>query len=164
MLRQLLCLSLACLTSLAAEQIDDIEFELPSNQNWKIEEDITNSSGTVHLYMPDNDSDDIYEVFSAQIFKTSFCDQDLRDFGDWLKISFPFYEFTHNLIESNEDSTTMEVFSYDEKDFELYILIRKIRSENGVVFLTYSTDNEAEIETIRSQWIPMILNAKAQIK
>ncbi|MBS0653186.1 MAG: hypothetical protein JSR39_06600 [Verrucomicrobia bacterium] len=161
MFRHLFCLSLLFFGSLAAESIDNIEFQLPAQQGWRVEEEIVNSLGMAQIYLPENDPFvDTFELFSAQLFHVPFVNDKPEEFGQWMQIAFPFFALHCNLVETSEDSTTMEIFGFEDGQLELYSLFRRIRSDNGTVLLSYSTDKGLEAEENRNLWIQTLLNAK----
>ncbi len=161
MFRHLLCLSVLFFGTLAAENIDNIAFQLPVEQGWNVEEEVVNSLGIVQIYIPEDDPYvDTFEFFSAQLFHVPYAYVNPEEFALWMQISFPFLELKCNLIECNEDSTTIEIFGYDDGVLEVYSIFNRIRSEQGTVLLTYSTDKELDSDENRSRWIQFMLDAK----
>lgn len=177
MLRTLICLGLLLVGPLTAEQlIDNITFSLPTSEKWAIQEDVSNAFGHATIYAPcekqneeswdvfsDFDDDDRFQLLAAQAFRIPYVNDNPEDFEKWMQIAFPFFEMRCNLVESTEDSMTVELFGFDEGDLEIYSIMRKIRSEEGTVLLTYSCDAEGkddDLEDIRGIWMPILLNAK----
>jgi len=164
MLRKLLCLASLLVSPLAAEQIDNIVFNLPASEHWAMEEEVANTLGQAVIYLPqddDNDDhDDTFQIFSTQLFRIPFVNDNPDDFGNWMQIAFPFFEMRHHLIQSSEDSMTVELFGFDEGKLEVYTLLHKVRSQEGTVVLTYSCDGSIDLEKIQEQWIPIMLAIK----
>jgi hypothetical protein len=168
MFRQLLCLSLLLFGTLVAEQIDNIEFQLPTSQQWELKEHVTNSLGHSAIYLllekeedeQDDFDNDTFQLFSTQFLRLPFSNDNPEDFEKWMQIAMPFFDIHFNLIARDEDSMTVELFGYDDDNLELYTLIRKIRSENGVVLLTYSATFDVRAQKIQNEWIPLLLKAK----
>lgn len=161
MIRQLTYLSMLLFGTLAAESIDNIEFQFPSQQQWKVEEEIANSYGIAQIYAPEDDCfDGVFELFSAQLFHIPFVNDNPEEFGQWMQIAFPFFDLQCNLIATDENSTTMEIYGFEDGELEVYSLVRRIRSENGTVLLTYTNGDEFDIDKGRDRWIPLIQEAK----
>ncbi|MGE0670460.1 MAG: hypothetical protein AB7O89_05955 [Parachlamydiales bacterium] len=161
MIRQLICLSTLLFGTLAAEIIDNIEFQFPAKQQWRVEEKIVNSFGMSQIYVPEDDPfDGVFELFSAQLFHMPFVYDKPEEFGQWMQLAFPFFDLHCKLVASDEDSTTMEIYGFEDGELEIYTLVRRIRSNNGTVLLTYTTGNELDIDEGRTRWIPLILSAK----
>lgn len=166
MLRHLFfCLSLLAFRSLAAEQIDNIIFTPPPSENWEIEENVSNSFGHAMIYTPKESSfDGAFQLLAAQLFRIPFTKDTPEDFEKWMQIAFPFFDMRHHLIESSNDSLTLELFGYDDDELEIYTLIRKVRSKEGTVVLTFSCDGESNIKQVQDVWIPIMLDSKPIVK
>lgn len=161
MFRHLLCLSVLFFGTLAAERIDNIEFQLPVEQGWEVQEEILNSCGIAQVYIAEDDPYvDTFELFSAQLFRVPYADVNPEEFEPWMQISFPVLDLRCNVIEFNEDSTTIEIFGYDHGKLEVYAIFNRIRSEQGTVLLSYTTDKELHSDENRNRWIQIMLDAK----
>ena len=161
MLRKLLCLTSLLFSPLAAEQVDNIIFNLPASEHWAMGEEVANSLGLAVIYLPEgDDNDDTFQIFSTQLFRIPFVNDNPDDFGKWMQIAFPFFEMRCNLIQSSEDSLTAELFGFDEGKLEVYTLLHKVRSQEGTVVLTYSCDGSIDLEKVQGQWIPIMLAIK----
>jgi hypothetical protein len=161
MFRYLLCLSVLFFGTLAAESIDNIEFQLPVEQGWNVEDEVVNSCGIAQIYIAEDDPYvDTFELFSAQLFHVPYVYVNPEEFGLWMQIAFPFLDLQCNLIECNEDSTIIEIFGYDDGELEVYSIFNRIRSEQGTVLLSYSTDKELGSDENRNRWIQFMLDAK----
>ncbi len=160
MLRKLLCLSLLFLGTLAAEQIDNIEFQLPElPQEWSCVQQVENDYGASLVYV--SDDEDSMDFFCANLLHIPYVSTiDPDQLGQWLNVAFPFINFKLNLLDKNDDSSTIEFFGLADDELVLYGLIRQMRAENGTVTLSFVTDEDGDFEQVQTYWLPAIQSAR----
>ncbi len=157
MFYRLLCCAMACAVALVAETIDNVQFTLPdSHSHWILVDQIENSCGSAVIFSPEEPSDDYFycdwddededesSLFYATYHNVEYQSQvNPQQLEDQLALMFPFVQYQFYLIEQDENSALLEFYGFDQDGPLFYGMLRKMRSANGTVTLTYMMDLES---------------------
>ena len=168
MFRSLLSSTLLCASALVAEQLDNIEFTLPEiASEWEANRTVNNDYGSAILFFPkdtpetafhshafdsfySDDDDDSSYYFHAMFYKTPYDPEtDAAQVEAQLSLLLPSLDYQFYLVDQADDFSTFEFYAFDDFGFSLYGVMRKMRSENGTVTLTYCTDDEELVPLAR---------------
>ncbi len=182
MLRSLLFATLVFVGHLTAEQIDNIEFQLPPlSLKWELSQTIDNAYGSARIFTTEEeeiaydpydenddysytyeDYDDAFHLFYATLHYVPYISHtDPQELEQQLALSFPFFQYQFCLVNQNADSALLEFYGFDEDGFAMYGIIRKMRSANGTVTLTYMIDEDDGIAKVRKSCLNTLQAAKA---
>lgn len=184
MLRSLLCATLAFVGHLTAERIDNIEFQLPSlSQQWELYQTIDNAYGSARIFTTEEpeeeeidydpydydtyssdtyEDDDAFHLFYATLHYVPYISHiDPQELEQQLALTFPFFQYQFYLVNQDADSALLEFYGFDEDGFVMYGIIRKMRSANGTVTLTYMIDEDDGITKVRKSCLNTLQAAKA---
>lgn len=152
----LICVSfLGCLS---AENIKNVEYQIPSTESWKLVKELQNDKSSTLIYIPANHAeDDTGEFFSvhANYFKnTTF---DASSLEKALMPQFPGKNVKITVIEADPQTMLFECIVGEEESFGL---TRFISSDQGTVTLIYRTENKTTYENKHAEMIEVLKAAK----
>lgn len=165
MRRLLMLLSCFALTSLCAEKIGNVEYELPKqNTEWKVantlEGDDKAKSMTV-IYVPAGTTlDDAKETFGAVKVDLGGGEIDQASIQKMYEMQFPTLKAKVTVLDKSDDSLTYEWSLSDGDKEAVHGWTRIFSTPDQTILLTYQTEKIDEVEKAKPIWLKVLKDAK----
>lgn len=156
--------ALLCLTTpLLAESIQNVEFQLPKSQNgWEVGNKMENEQATTVIYQEKGQDKGMMPNgwFGANYSKLKSDPKDTASIENALKNQLPDKKVEFAVLSQDDNSL---LYEWGVKDGEKEIMHgwgRGFSTKDGTVVLGYQTINVNHLDSERSNWLPVLKNAK----
>lgn len=159
-------LTLCFVSTLAAETIGNVEYQLPEEgKNWKIEQTGPKEGipGQTILYQPENQSILGIEFFGAYIKKGSTDIKNSEVLKKEIESAFPDQQVTFKVLSTDSQSELVEWIVGKDNLQKLHGWARIFSTPETTIMLFYQNEKSAgleNLETINKTWLKTLKEAK----
>lgn len=155
------CFILLLSSSLIAETLGDIDFNLPTNaKDWmKLNLAIQLKGAQAEAFMPAGQKPASLEMFVAYVTPKEVDLKDKNALEEGLRSIYPSKKVSVKILEEDKQSVILE-WSILDLDKLTYGLGRIFSAPHETIFLFYQTENKETMDTARDTWLPVLRQAK----
>ncbi len=161
----------ACLfaSAVVAEEIGDVEFNLPRSQEWKVANELEGKTGETKskslVYIPkDATIETTKESFGAVEVDLPSGQVDQESIENMYKLQFPSLKVSVKILDKAPDSVLYEWSLNDEKAEGIHGWTRLFTGDKQTVLLTYQTEDINKVKDKESVWTKVLKDAKIKAK
>lgn len=156
-------LTLCLVSSLAAEMIGNVEYQLPEEgQKWKTEKTGPSEGipGQTILYQPENQSPFGIEFFGAYIKKSSTNLQNSENLKKEIEKTYPGQKIFFQVLSTDSHSELVEWAVSKDDHEKLHGWARIFSTPENTTMLFYQTEKVTDVDKVRETWLKTLKEAK----